>query len=1059
MLDRLPAPWMRCAMTVAAAAAWLSFSASVRAQECVGCAPWQECANGVCLDGPALGGCPLGGVAVAQDCFGVDSLGCCAGKALYYCESAATKGCPDGMASCLCALDCGAEGGSCSWVFQYFGCAAGVPEPSPDGTLSCDWYVCTPDCDGIQCGPDGCGGSCGQCDKGMECTGGQCVPACVPKCDGIQCGPDGCGGSCGGCKPGYLCVGGMCQGQQGGGCEPAGTPGCGGCTCEKCVCGMDPYCCEVQWDSICVDECVNECGGCEPAVCGDGMCANGENCAACPADCGCPPGVDCINGFCGGGGGEGCTSHPYTGCGGCPCEACVCNMDPFCCNNSWDGICVSECWQNCGADCGMGGCGNWMCEGGENCETCPGDCPCVDGGWCEFGQCVGGEICGDWACTGWENCDVCPNDCPCKPGTWCQFGECVGGGEPGDGCTTTPFPFCGGCKCEACVCGMDSYCCSVSWDGLCVSECQSQCGGCGPSYTCGDGTCNEEGENCESCPADCSCKPGDVCFAKKCCKPSCAGKECGEDGCGGTCSACDVGVCANYKCHSGVGCAVTSTPGCGGCPCQACVCDSDSYCCKTAWDEGCVQLCILDCDGCGKLDSCGDGACNAAQKEDCGTCPEDCPCGELQACVQSQCAVDYCELGIGPQGCCMGDALVLCAQDEVSQTDCTLQGGVCGWYTGNSELPAGYYCGPEGSVSTDGDPSGTYPIACPECTGSCKDKECGNDGCGGDCGSCAAGQACVAHQCVACEDTCGSKECGPNPCGQSCGECGAGKVCKSGQCVECVPDCAGKQCGPDGCGGSCGECDATETCVAGVCKFVCKPDCTDKECGSDGCGGNCGVCPMGLYCLNFACSNCTPSCAGKQCGDDGCGGNCGECPEGSVCNGVKCAVVCVPACDGKECGPDGCDGDCGQCDDGVPCEDGTCVVTCTPDCGGKECGPDGCDGSCGECQKGWTCTEGKCEVPCTAQCEGKECGDDGCGGVCGQCDEGLSCDGSGKCAATAEPDVTGDATGDTGGGGSSSGSCTVAAGPGHGPLALLVLLATMAVAATILRPRAQIRRA
>jgi hypothetical protein len=44
---------------------------------------------------------------------------------------------------------------------------------------------------------------------------------------------------------------------------------------------------------------------------------------------------------------------------------------------------------------------------------------------------------------------------------------------------------------------------------------------------------------------------------------------------------------------------------------------------------------------------------------------------------------------------------------------------------------------------------------------------------------------------------------------------------------------------------------------------------------------------------------CAASCAGKQCGDDGCGGSCGQCPAGDVCENGHCS--CVPACVGKEC--------------------------------------------------------------------------------------------------------------------------------------------------------------
>ncbi len=57
---------------------------------------------------------------------------------------------------------------------------------------------------------------------------------------------------------------------------------------------------------------------------------------------------------------------------------------------------------------------------------------------------------------------------------------------------------------------------------------------------------------------------------------------------------------------------------------------------------------------------------------------------------------------------------------------------------------------------------------------------------------------------------CGARKCGDDGCGGTCGTCGAGESCSAeGQCTgstTCTPSCAGKTCGSDGCGGSCGDC-------------------------------------------------------------------------------------------------------------------------------------------------------------------------------------------------------------------------------------------------------------
>ena len=104
-----------------------------------------------------------------------------------------------------------------------------------------------------------------------------------------------------------------------------------------------------------------------------------------------------------------------------------------------------------------------------------------------------------------------------------------------------------------------------------------------------------------------------------------------------------------------------------------------------------------------------------------------------------------------------------------------------------------------------------------------------------------------------CTPTCGGKSCGDDGCGGSCGTCVSPAVCSSsGQCV-CQPKCSGKSCGDDGCGGSCGTCFAPKTCsTSGQC--VCQPDCSGKACGDDGCGGSCGSCPLSNSCQNGACA-------------------------------------------------------------------------------------------------------------------------------------------------------------------------------------------------------------
>jgi hypothetical protein len=51
---------------------------------------------------------------------------------------------------------------------------------------------------------------------------------------------------------------------------------------------------------------------------------------------------------------------------------------------------------------------------------------------------------------------------------------------------------------------------------------------------------------------------------------------------------------------------------------------------------------------------------------------------------------------------------------------------------------------------------------------------------------------------------CTGKQCGDDGCGGSCGTCAGGLACQAGACVACAPSCEGKACGDvDGCGGAC----------------------------------------------------------------------------------------------------------------------------------------------------------------------------------------------------------------------------------------------------------------
>lgn len=351
---------------------------------------------------------------------------------------------------------------------------------------------------------------------------------------------------------------------------------------------------------------------------------------------------------------------------------------------------------------------------------------------------------------------------------------------------------------------------------------------------------------------------------------------------------------------------------------------------------------------------------------------EQCQAGE---CVPG-CVADCGDRNCGDDGC--GSECGFCGPGGICD-----DGGHC------ADAPA--VCGDDVCAPTEG--CGDCPVDCGNC---CGDGQCAADEdcvtCASDCG-CAEGETCDADQaiCEACVPQCTGRECGDDGCGGQCGACADGVACELGLCaVACAPRCDGRDCGPDGCGGACGACGNGDRCAEdGQCGPP-PPTCGNGVCGPD---EDCATCPQdcGACCGNGACAN------GESCAS--CAADCG-CADGERCADDRnaCVAECVPQCDGRNCGEDGCGGRCGECDAADACEAGVCVVICTPDCDGRVCGGDGCGGRCGECDADAQCMAGQCEPICQPNCAGRACGADGCGGVCGACDGNAACDAAGQCA-------------------------------------------------------------
>ncbi len=961
------------------------------------CTDWDEwceaeCAGTSCGDGNCQAcedevSCP-------DDCLVVDPFcgdGVCnadedADTCCEDCGNCAQNGCPD-----ICACDefcCTSWDDWCEAECNGTSCGDGICQAC-ETEVSCpaDCLTIDPYCgDGI-CGGDEDGDNC--CEDCGQCAAHGCPEVCAcddycctdwddiceAECSGTSCGNDfcepcedeiSCPGDCGGgVDP--VCGDGICNGTEDGDtcCED-----CGQCVVHGCpdVCACDEYCC-TNWDDICELECSG-------TSCGNGVCEPCEDEVSCPGDCG--GGVDpfCGDGICNGDeDGDTCCED----CGQCVTHGCpdVCECDAFCCTG-WDDLCEAECNGT--------SCGNGYCEACEDELSCPDDC----------GGAVG--FCGDGLCDGSEDAENCCEDC----------GTCATNGCPD-------------------VCECDPYCCT-DWDEICEAECNGtscgdgscdpcedevscpdDCGGGGPY--CGDGLCDDT-ETCTDCPQDCGdCPPCDEpgfiqdcagdCYSENwvgdgycddgsepyfadfyceafdfdggdCdgCVPDCAGKECGADGCGGSCGACAPGeTCSVDGLCEGPPPSESCEGLCGEQAPSGCFCDAECFgmgdCCGDVCDF-CAADYPADCG----LPYCGDGACNNG--ETCEDCPGDC----------GECPVASCEGACGGQS----DAGCWCDDFCFGNGDCC--DDVCDFcgadYPADCGLP---YCGD--GVCNNGE-------TCEDCPGDCG--ECPVASCEGACGGqsdagCWCDDFCFGNG-DCCDDVCDF--CGadyPADCGLP--YCGDG-VCNNGEtCEDCPGDCGA--CPVETCEGACGG-QADAGCWCDEACFV----------AGDCCGDVCDFCGT-----DYPADCCVPDCTDKECGDDGCGGSCGTCADGETCNASGlCEVLPMSSCAGN-CGVYEIGADC-QCDSacfdfGDCCGDicGFCAVDypedcCVPDCTDKECGDDGCGGSCGTCADGETCNaSGLCEVLPMSSCAGN-CGvyeigadcqcdsacfdfGDCCGDICGFC--------------------------------------------------------------------------
>ena len=454
-------------------------------------------------------------------------------------------------------------------------------------------------------------------------------------------------------------------------------------TCPSAVCDVaDVSCpaheCDVQHDCF---ACEFDAGPLCPSPCGNGHCEDGESAEGCPVDCG-----PCGDGVCG--------HHEVGPAGG-----------------------------TCPADC-LAACGNGQCEGGESPQFCLVDC----------------SGCGDGFCGFMESSEVCLGDCPPA----CGNGTC----DPGEGvleCAVDCFPPCGDALCTN---GENPYSCpvdcTVCGDGVCGADetkenCAFDC-----DTPCGNGVCDGL-ETDVSCPVDCGPCGDDVCGhaeSHDSCLVDChgcAGKECGDDGFGGSCGLCDdddactTDNCQDSQCQfendpllcdDGNDCTDDSCDPIDGClfaPLDGSTCDDGNPCTIGGLCDGtiCQGLAWNPCDD---LNICTDDSCEPP--DGCLNAPNIQPCNDNNVCTTIDVCADSACTGSAPLDC---DDAQECTEDS------------CDPVTGclNDLVADGTPCGAPGDICFSG--------TC--CTPDCEGLNCGSDGCGGTCGSCLQDNLCASGAC------------------------------------------------------------------------------------------------------------------------------------------------------------------------------------------------------------------------------------------------------------------------------------------------------------------------
>jgi formylglycine-generating enzyme required for sulfatase activity len=342
--------------------------------------------------------------------------------------------------------------------------------------------------------------------------------------------------------------------------------------------------------------------------------------------------------------------------------------------------------KRCTADCSGRECGSDDCDG--TCGICP---------WTE--DCSPAGICQPFPC---KSSKDCPGKMVCEEDLG-RCVECQGDEDCQDGET----------------CGADHGCHALI--------------ACGSDLDCKDHDliCDKDEGRCVECLEMDHCDPMEYCFEWFCLPDVCdqGTAHCSEDGVPVTCaadgSALTEEVCPPQAyCDEGTCLALACKPASAWCEGEVLfVCSTDGKAVESTLD------CTLNEQHCFG-GACTDSVCdpeswfcvNGSTLGECNTTGDDyvsTPCPASESCKEGECLSWQCE----PES-------PMCVGDVTTQCDAL----------GLAPLPGGTDCASQDMSCVAGE--------CVACAPDCLSKECGDNGCGGTCGSCADPETCQEGQCA-----------------------------------------------------------------------------------------------------------------------------------------------------------------------------------------------------------------------------------------------------------------------------------------------------------------------